>query len=467
MPSGLLGLDTALRALLASQQAIDVVSHNIANVNTPGYSRQQPVLAAERASMVPEASRGTQTSQVGGGVRLVEIRRVADRFLANQVRLQNHALGEWEAVYDGLQGLQAVVGEPSDVGLAAEMDAFWGSWSDLASDPQNTALRSALLESGRRLASKFQSLTEQLTIARQSINEQVAHAVQKVNELASGIATLNVEITRILGVGDTPNDLQDQRDRLLDELSTLINVGIAQEENGAISVFVRGHHIVWQSDAARIVTDAALDPGTLSIVWEDDSTSVDVSGGRLAGLVRAREDLIAGLQSDLDAMAAALASQVNALHRDGFGLDGTTGLDFFSGTTAGHLKLSEALDHTDKLATAAQPSAPGDGSIALQISLLADARVMEGGSASINDYYRKTVGRLGMAAEHARHGLESARILADHLEQRRQRLSGVSLDEETVNLVQYQRAYQAAARMISVIDEMLDRLINGTGRVGR
>lgn len=474
MPSGLMGLNTALQALVASQQAINIVSHNIANVNTPGYSRQQPILAAEGAYTLPEAQRGSEAGQVGTGVRLVEVRRVADTFLANHVRLQSQQMGQWTAIQDTLQELEAILGEPSDVGLAAEIDSFWASWGDLAADPQNIALRSAVLEAGKRLASKFGSLTKQISISRQSLNHQISNTIEEINDIGQAIADLNVEIARIRGAQDTPGDLLDQRDILLDRLAELGNFVVAEEENGAVSVFLGGHHLVWQGQAATITTDASLDPANLTITWKDDASVVRATSGRLAGLVTARDEIIAGLQDDLDALAAAVVESVNGLHRSGFGLDGSTGLDFFTGSTAGHIALNPALDHTDKLATAGpsesdptSPSGPGDGSIALQISLLVEAKVMDGDRATVNDYYRDTIGQLGAAAQNAARTVESARILVEHLNQRRQAVSGVSLDEETINLVQFERAYQAAARLVTVIDEMLDRLINQTGLVGR
>ncbi len=461
--SGFLGLDIAIRSLLAHQQAMEVVSHNIANVNTPGYSRQEAVFTSEAASYSATSSHATSTG--GMGVRLSQIRRISSEFIGRQVRLAKHSYGEWTIVRDTLQQIEAIVSEPSESSLSAIMDEFWAAWRDLSVDPQSTALRANVSERGASLVSTLNTYSEQLTSARHSLNELINGTIQDVNDIAQEVAGLNVQIVRVLAVSDQANDLRDRRDLLLDTLSALVDITVAEEENGSINVFLGGHYLVMWAQAGELATVSSEDPTLPNIVFKATSEAVRLDGGKLAGIVEARDSVITDVLLSLDTIAETLVIQVNQVHAQGYGLDGVTGRDFFEGSSAADIALSSAVADLSHIATAsADPTdptvgGPGDGSNATAIAQIADALVLNDGRATISDYYRSMVATLGLDAEHANQMAASSRVLVDHLEDRRQQVSGVSLDEETVALIRYQRAYQAAARLVSVINELLDDLI--------
>ncbi len=464
--TGFLGLDIALRSLMAHQQAMEIVSHNIANVNTPGYSRQRPVFTAEAAYYSAMSASAAQAGLMGMGVRLSQIRRMSADFITTQVRLEKHSYSKWAIIRDTLQQIQAIISEPSEGSLSAVMDEFWAAWRDLSVDPQSTALRANVYERGASLASTLNTYSEQLVSARRSFNLLINETVRDVNDIVQELAALNVQIVTVLAVGDQPNDLRDRRDLLLDTLAGLVDVTVSEEENGATTVLLRGHHLVMGAEAGELATvSVSEDPALLNIVFQDTSELVRIDGGKLAGIIEARDSVITDVLDDLDTIAATLVSQVNDVHAAGYGLDGVTGRDFFEGSSAADIALSSAVADLSHIATAsADPTdptvgGPGDGSNATAIAQIADALLLNDGRASIGDYYRSMVATLGLDADHANQMAASSRVLVDHLEDRREQVSGVSLDEETIDLIRYQRAYQAAARLVSVINEMLDDLI--------
>ncbi|TEU13132.1 MAG: flagellar hook-associated protein FlgK, partial [Anaerolineales bacterium] len=327
--TGFLGLDIALRSLMAHQQAMEIVSHNIANVNTPGYSRQRPVFTAEAAYYSAMSASAAQAGRMGMGVRLSQIRRMSADFITTQVRLEKHSYSKWAIIRDTLQQIEAIISEPSEGSLSAVMDEFWAAWRDLSVDPQSTALRANVYERGASLASTLNTYSEQLVSARRSFNLLINETVRDVNDIVQELAALNVQIVAVLAVGDQPNDLRDRRDLLLDTLAELVDVTVSEEENGATTVLLRGHHLVMGAVAGELATvSVAEDPTLLNIVFQDTSELVRIDGGKLAGIIEARDSVITDVLDDLDTIAATLVSQVNDVHAAGYGLDGVTGRDF-------------------------------------------------------------------------------------------------------------------------------------------
>lgn len=474
MASPFLGLNIAFRSLMAHQQAMEVVSHNVANVNTPGFSRQEPVFCAEGPYTVPEATRSTQAGQVGMGVQVTQIRRLNQNFVSRSIWMENQALGHWEVMRESLQHIEAIMPEPSDGGLSNTLDAFWGAWRDLSADPESMALRAAVSEQGARLADVIRTYSEQIAAYRQELNTQIQTYVQDINDIVKEIAQLNDQIVAVRAVGDQPNDLLDQRDQLVDRLSELCHITYTEEEGGTATILMGGHFLVMRGEAAVLEAVPSVgDPTLLDVEWVDRSVAVAPGGGRLGGILEARDEAISGVLTSLDEIAAALVSEVNAVHRMGYGLDGSTGLDFFEGTSAATICLSDDVADLTRLATAAEDPAdpghatgPGDGAIALAIAQVADRTVLAGGSITISDHYRMMIGRIGLQAAHAEANQDASEAMVAHLRDRRDQVSGVSLDEEASNMIRYQRAYQAAAKMITVVDQMIETLLN-MGLVGR
>ena len=454
------GLDVALQALSAQQQAIDVLNHNIANANTPGYSRQRINLLASPPYTVPTFADGQSKSQVGNGVQVGSIERLRDSFLDAQVRAETRSLGQAQVEQQTFDRLQAIFQEPSTTGLAARLNQFWASWQDLSATPGDRPARATLIQQTLGLTGLINQSYSRLVALRSDVAQLAALKVADINSATAQIAVLNGQIQQAQLNGARANDLLDRRDALLDNLATKLKFSTVVNGDDTVSLFAGGQEMVNRTNARTLATSTDSG-GDLHVHWGDTGTDLNPGGGELQGAMDAANTLIPNQLAALDTLALQLRDEVNAIHTTGFDLSGNSGGDFFTGAGARDITVSGSIQaDPGALAAAGQPSAPGDGSVALAIAQLQH-------DGAIDDGYRQLIASLGIAARSNDDTVTNQRTLVDSLQQRRDAVSGVSLDEEAANLVKYQRAYQAAARVITATDEMLNTLINATGIVGR
>src|SRR4051794_2629162 len=433
--SSFFGLNTTLRGLLAQQRALDVTAHNISNASTEGYSRQQAVLSAAAPLVVDGVTRTGMMSMVGAGVSVESFSRVRDAFADLQYRAQNQALGQHETTAEMLGTAELSLSEPSDQGINQVLAKFWSSWDDLSNHPDSPATRQALVNQATLLADRIKSLSSDLNGVRTEANAQyglLTGPSGDVQSLGTEIASLNDAIVKAKQQGAEPNDLYDRRDLALDRLSKLAQISVTDLGSGSIQVNF--------GDAA-----APLVNGT-TVTWPQALTA---PGGQLGALLKLADTgpggTITGYLADLDAMAGQLISSVNAAHT----------APFFSGTDASNI----AVAVTASTLRAGPPlSAAGDNTVALQVAKL------RGGLA--DNAYANLVARIGGDVRTANQQQATTQALVTAAGDRRQSASGVSMDEEMTNMVRFQRGYQASARAMSTMDEMLDVLINRTGKVG-
>ncbi len=460
---GFFGISIARRALDASQYGMDVTAHNIANANTPGYSRQRAILAATPSFPYPGYNRPMLQAQLGTGVEVKSVERVRSSYFDGQIRKENQALGGWQVKDDALKQVESIINEPSEAGLQNIMGEFWNSWQQLSKNPESLSVRTSVIEMGRTLTSTFNQLDTKLSRLRDNLNDQVAVKVDEVNNIADRIYSLNNEIVRIQTFGVEPNDLKDERDKLIDDLSKIADISIAEQDSGVSIVFLNGRQLVSEYSANHIqTTPNGMNSGYNDVTWEADGSAVTLYGGEIKALVDSRDVTIQKYRSDLDTLASTLITEVNNLHAAGVGLDGTTGWNFFTGTGAADITLSADIDDPKHLAAATDAAAiPGDNTNALAIGKLKDALLtINGNDVTMNDFYRSTVTDLGIESQEAGRMITNSKLYSDLIENHRQSVSGVSLDEEATNMIKYQRAYEAAARVITMLDDMLDTLIN-------
>jgi flagellar hook-associated protein 1 FlgK len=447
--SSFMGLETTLRGILAQQLALNVTGHNIANANTPGYTRQTARMEASVPYTEPGTSRPPQAGQLGTGVTVAEYERVRDTFIDVQLRAQTMRASAAEATRDGLQQVELALAEPSSNGLNSLLERYWSAWHDVSNSPENVATRQALAQSAASLVDGFRTFVSQLdTIASQTA-DNVTATLADVNSIGRQIGLLNDTISRARLVGDQPNDLLDQRDVLLDRLAQLGNVSVTEGALGSVDVTIGG---------ATLVSGT-----TASTLAETDFTSL-TSGKRGGGLSDLRDTVLPGYRATIDGIASALITQTNTRHAAGFDLAGAAGGAFFTGTGAGDIAVSSAILASPSLIAASGNGTPGNADNALAIANLRSTPVV--GGSTIDTAYVQLVTTVGSDAQEAQRTLENAALLAGSLEDRRQSVSGVSLDEEMTNLVKFQRGYQASARAMSAVDSMLETLITRTGRVG-
>jgi len=461
------GIEIGLRALLTHKQVLDVTGHNIANAATPGYSRQQVSISATEPWARPDAYNSTSAGQVGTGVNLDSIQRVRDAFLDDRFRQATAAAGDWGIQRDTITEIESLLGEPSDTGLRAILDELWASFYELANNPENLAARSSVVERATILTDSYNRMHEELVNMRASADLSIRAKVDAINSLTDQIATLNADIVRIRATGKTTSDLLDRRDALVDDLAKIVDLTVREEGDGSLSVALGGGIIVAGPDAFELEpVDNPANSGFADIVWEGGIASARMTGGELAGYFTARDDVIPRVMDGLNTLLTSISNEINLLHQAGFDLNGNPGVAFFvPGAYAPLLEVNPALRADVRLVAASAAGAPGDGAQANALGKLQHQPICAG--TTPGDYYNSLVAQVGILGQDAAWRAESSDILALQSDNHRRSLAGVSLDEEAAMMIKFQQAYNAAARYVTAVDEMLDKVVNDLGVVGR
>ncbi|MHB1159383.1 MAG: flagellar hook-associated protein FlgK [Chloroflexota bacterium] len=531
MTSTFFGLNIAVSALMAQQKALEVTAQNVANANTEGYTRQEAHMVAGVPFPVPIASMAGQAGQLGTGVDVAMIRRLRDTFLDSQVRSQVGSLGYWETKQDYVEQIESVFNEPSDQGINNLLTKFWGAWQDLAANPESYAARVSVVQSATVLASVIQRDYTQLQDLRTQADDEIASKISQVNDWLAEIASLNRQIgavevqvasdfdPNVKVAKDQANDLRDRRDLLLDKLSRTLKVGYREESDGTVTIWLNdpatpptvaeiadpaGKQILVHADTRHYLLHQSMG----STVWDydgdiatadttgatptltDDQADAVVLDGELKGLLEMRdsalnEATVDSLAYRLNELGRNVINIVNGYHQLGHGLttDSADSLLFFAkpNTTpppdyvtsddASDIQVNPVLLANPNLIRAAASGVnnPGDGDQAQIISEQLRSELVTIGThtTTVSDWYRALISHLGIDGQQARDMTTNQGLLVDRLVENRESFSGVSLDEEATNVIRYERAYQAAARVMNAMDEMLETLVNGVGIVGR
>lgn len=451
------GLELGKRALMAQQLALNTGGHNIANAATPGYSRQ-------RVSLTPTLPLDTPRGSIGTGVIAQNVRHVRDLFLGAQLRTDTGSMNRWQSTHKTLSQVELFFNEPGEKGLNQLITDFWNSWENLATNPN---ARSTVIEKSKVLINAFHEHANQLTDLRASVDTDIKNRVLQINQLAMQIASINRQIASAEGGGDMANDLRDQRDLLIDQLAQFANVRTIERDNGTTAVMIGSMSLVDGVDYLQIETRTVTRNGgkaTIS-VWQDTNFEIDFSGGEIFALEQLRDKTIPDMQSQLDTLARTIAEQVNQIHRGGVGATGSTNIDFFDAmnVSAATIALNTEVENDPNLIAASLSGEPGDTRNAQAIAELRYERVMSAGSTTINEYYANMVGTLGIRTEEAETLKDNYGLLVTQLDNARQAVQGVSIDEEVTDMIRFQRAYEAAARVITFVDGALQTIISGMG----
>src|SRR3954471_16201430 len=444
--SSFYGMQTSLRGLIAQQRMLDTTGHNIANASTVGYSRQEALLSASQAQQVTVSGSSVAVgSHLGSGVDVQGFRRVRDTFLDAQYRAQNTNLSDWKSRAEGLDSAELSLNEPSDTGINAQLTKFWSAWSDVSKSPDDQSAKQALVQQAGALTDSIHAVRSQRVAAQDAANgqyTQIAGPGGDVEKIATELAGLNKTISSFIANGDSPNDLMDRRDLLIDQLSQFGQVSVDQLNGGSTNVsFVDGT----TGTKYPIVSDQTAD-------WTGPPSGGWSPGGQRGGLLAIGKPggTIDGYLTSMDNFADSLASAVNNAYGGAF---------FTSSAPGGATIAVEASIQTAPASITSGSGAAGSNELALAVSQLR-------GNPAIDGVYKAFVAKVGGDLNESQRMQANAQVLADSVEDRRQSVAGVSMDEEMSNLVRFQRAYQPSARAMSTMDEMLDVLINRTGRVG-
>jgi len=540
--------DVGSSALTSMQRAIATTGHNIANVNTEGYSRQEVHFGTrnpERVGLV----------EIGTGVEVTSIRRAHDRFLVSDVQTRSSSSAYYQLHAQTAQNIDGLLADPS-TGIAPAIDKFFAAMEAVAANPNSSPERRVMLSEAQMLAQRFNYVDERLSGYAEDLNTRMSHMTDDINALASEIAQLNQTIATFGGQsGDMPNDLLDKRDQAITDLSQIIKVQTTNQDDGSINVTIgRGQRLVIGHNAEQLRIDfptAQDGPARLYLSVpsgaESEVTS-QLTGGELGGALEAGTQMINNARRDIGLLAAGIASTFNAQHASGDDLSGEVGEAFFApleitvtgtrtnsgqaaitaaitdvaqltgegysvryegdgirltnlSTGASELvqegtlqlpglqvelqpaspeingdtffieptlgaagQLSVALTDISKIAAANRDGAVGDNRNMLSLIALRDANVLQSGAHSYSSLYGNTLSGVAVETRSAISNAETEIALLQSAEGRLEGLRGVNLDEEATNLIRYQQAYQAAAQVISVANDIFDSLLMAARR---
>ncbi|MHB9024213.1 MAG: flagellar hook-associated protein FlgK [Armatimonadota bacterium] len=457
-------MQTAMSGLMAQQRALEVTSQNVANLNTPGYHRQEAVLVSSPSVQIGGSLLSQAGASVGSGVDVLTIRRVQDQFLQRQLWQALGQTARWAMASDGLQQVEQVLAPGTDIDLSTMLNRFFTAWQGLAAHPEEMSARLTVRAEGENLAHTLNDMATKLADVGTQIDFSIEMRVTQINDLSDRLAALNAEIGQAKAEGRAPNDLMDQREEILGQLTTLAGVTNLSNDEATGITNLGGRALVQGNVAFHIQWDAA----SRQIVWQSDGSAATIASGEIAGLLEVRDGVIPSYLQQLDDIAAALAGAVNSLHNNTLNPNGAVTLtgapagDFFNGNTAGSIAVSAAiLADAGEIATTGTPGAVGDGSLATQMFNLHQSALI--GTQTLNQTAESLVGLVGTATRTAQTNLQASTALQNQVQVQQQAVSGVSLDEEMANLLVYQRAYDASARVLSIADQMLQTLLERLG----
>ncbi len=446
-------LTIAAGALLAEQSAQNVTANNVANANTPGYSRQRPVFVANDPVVMGPLTMGT-------GALLSKIESLRDPILELRIHEETQQQGNLDALVSSMQQVEVMFNNSSGGDIGTLVSKFFNSLQQLSTDPGSLALRQAVLTAGSNLAGGFQTTARNLQTQRTNIDLNVVQAVSQVNTLTKQIAKLNAQITSLQNIQKDASIFVDQRDQLINQLSELVDVSVIKSDTGLTLTTSNGTALVAGDKRFDFTTQLDVS-GVQHIFSQGADITSKLTSGKLTGLLTVRDTKIPGLLTQLDTLAAGLSTAVNTAHRAGFDLSGTGGVNFFTAPPAGGVGAAAAMQVaiTDPaLVAASSDGSPGSNGNAQALAAIHDQAVAAGQTAQ--DYYSNLVFGVGSDVANGAADLDAAGLVLRQLQDQRGSISGVSLDEEAANLLQYQRAFDAAGRMVSAVNEMLDVAIN-------
>ncbi|GEN83004.1 flagellar hook-associated protein 1 [Sporosarcina luteola] len=505
MRSTFMGLETNKRGLYTQQSALYTTGHNISNANTLGYSRQRVNMQATAGFPGVGLNTPTMPGFLGTGVEAGSIQRIRDSFVDQQYRQESNKLGYWESRSKSISQMEDILNEPSNYGMQKSLSVFWQSLNDLAVNPDNGGARKVVIQRGQAVADSFNYMYNSLTEIQNNIGKEQEVGTKDINSLLQQIGELNRQISEVEPNGYLPNDLYDSRDVLLDQLSQYLPIELNYEPSGGRALHIAEGSVtvslkmkngatvslVNGNQFAKLTTN----PSTLNPKNGVEGLSVELPGGgtqtiphdelldvgKLKSLMNSYgvegangpEGLYPDMLAKLDEMALAFANKFNEIHGSGSDLNGDPGRDDFfvfkdNELTAGKITINADFEKDPSLVAASDSKngkEEGNGNIAKKLAGMQFTELIDG--ATVQSYFQGIIGQLGVDGQQAEKLAFNTATLLGAVEHRRASISSVSLDEEMTNMIQFQQAYNASARMITVIDETLDKIINGMGVGGR
>lgn len=464
-------LNIGEQSLYTSRQGVDTTSHNIANANVEGYSRQR----INVRSRTPHDWHGVV---IGNGSYIKDITRSHNQFVEKQINRAHQMQGENVGRLDALKGFEPIFSPELASGINDELTNFFNSLSDLSVNPDDISVRTAVRENGRNLAAAFHRVDRDVRMRQTDLNDIVGQTTEEINSRLLGISKLNQQILETeVTPGAFANDLRDQRDLLLRELTQKIEVNYYEDEFG--SICVRGPDDITLVDRSYVSRFEAVPNSAnqglsdLFVVSPTGTNKKNVTrkleGGLLKGVIEVRDNTGTKLLSQNNEMAHRLATSFNSVHQNAYGIKSfneTVGRNFFKPIdnnefAARDFNISDEVEETiESISLASSPLAIGDNVVANELLNLKDSKLFENGKTTFIEYYAGMVGELGIEINRTAHLKESNDVVVSDLHAQRDAVSGVSLDEEAVNLMKWQSNFNASSKVITTVDEMLDTVLS-------
>ena len=456
--SSIQSLNSALSGLMAARRHLETHGHNVANAATEGYTRQRVTQSPAGAGIVARVFSTAATDP--GGIASVGVERLTDLLMQNRLSMASDFDSSAQATEKYMMRIEDIFAEPSDSALSGQLTRFWGSWAALSISPESNAARQQVLAEADQLVYTLRRADTELTGTLDFASGEFNVIADEINNLTSQIADLNGAVVSAGSMTTAQSDLWDQRDRLVHRLSELTGATQRVRADGQVAVFISGRTLVDNKTILRVQATAT------SLQWEGDLNPVEAAGhvGALHTLVTST---IPDVRTKLDSVASSLVTQINALHSTGSDRGGNTGRIFFdpAGLTAGSIAVSTdpangVYGHPDRVAAGVPGNGLFDGSAALSIAALADS------ATGPDSVYMGFLSDLGVKTSSARARAQSASKVLESAVRDYASVAQVNLDDELAGMTAAQRAYQASARVVTTIDDMLDDLIRRFGRVG-
>jgi len=451
-------LNISLQSLQAEQTAIQTTSNNIANVNTPGYSRQ-----AANFDDNPPVTIGTLT--LGSGVHISQVTSLRDSILDLRVNQETSQQGALNSFISAGQQIQSLFNEPSGSGLQSSLSSFFNSLSALSANPSDQNTRQGVLTAAQNLASSFHQASNNLTTIQRSQDLAVTQSVNQINTLTAQIASVNTQVAAATGAGQNPGPFIDQRQQLINQLSNLVDISSIDAGNGSLTLTTSsGAPLVVGGQSYQLTTQTNPATGFQDVYSQGADITTSITGGQLAGQIQIRDQQIPSILSSLDSLASNLATAVNTQNQQGYDLNGNVGGNIFVPPPAGGVGAANSLAVaiTDPSLIAASggpgPGSPGDNTNANALLAIQNQAIVNG-QTPLNAY-SSLVFNIGNSVSTAQANQQSGGLVLQQLQNLQAGVSGVDINEESANLVRFQAAYQASAQVSGIIDQLMQITIN-------
>ncbi len=442
--------DISRRSLATYQSALDITAHNISNASNPNYTRQKAVLTAES----PQINSGFAW---GSGVKLGDISRVRSQLTDSQLRSNNTKLAYYNTNSAMLNEIETIFSEPSDLGLSNLIDSFFNSWHQLSVTPNSVPLRQNVIQAAIRMSDKVKSVNDDLNFISSDIANNFKIKVTELNNALKEVQKLNAQIFSAKSAGAKANDLMDERDRIIDDISKIVNINVATDSSNTVSISIGGILAVDGTAAAEF--KPAEKNGKLFLSTSQGNQTPILTGGDLAALSDLYNTEIPNYQNTLNSIITKIYDSVNEVHQQGYSITNPpeNSIDFFESFKNGNLVVNNDIIKNPNLIAVSEDGNIGNGAVAIKIAELNNQKILNG--STIADNYSNLISEIGNDKKTADQISSAQQLVLQQLEQQKASQSGVSVDEEMTNMIQFQRSYDASAKLIKIADEMLKTLI--------